>query len=319
MKTNLQGKKQKRKYNKRGFIENIIKYRSLYLLLLPGLIFFIVFKYIPYFGLQIAFKNYKPWIGILDSRWVGWKNFELFLSSSFFIQILRNTLIITSLKIVFAFPAPLILALLLNELRYHKLKRFIQTVTYFPHFISWVVIFGLAYIMFNSQFGIVNEIMNSFGIEKQAFLANRSYFRPMLVVSLIWKNTGWGSIVYLAALSGIDPQLYDSAQVDGASRWQQFRHITLPSLYPTIAILFLLRIGKILKEDFQQILVFMGGSEYLAEVGEVFETYVYKTGLLQGMFSLGTAVAFFQAFFGLVLVSTANYIATKKFNYRGLW
>lgn len=313
-------KNNKKKYmEKSGFIYNIKKYKTLYILLLPGIIFFLLFKYIPLYGLTIAFKNYKPWFGIFQSPWVGLTNFRLFTKSAYFWQILTNTFLISGYKLFFFFPIPLILALLLNEVKWTKFKRIVQTITYFPHFISWVVIFGLVYNLLNTQTGVINNILRSIGKEPIAFLIKRPLFRPMLVLTLIWKSTGWSSIVYLAALSGIDPQLYEAAKVDGANRWQQLINITLPSLFPIIAILFLLRVGRLLYEDFQQILIFMGNSSYLTPVGEVFETYVYRTGLLEGQFSLGTTVQFFQAIFGLLMVVVANYIATKKFNYRGLW
>lgn len=305
-----------------GFIYNITKYYPFYIMMIPGLLFFALFRYAPIYGLQIAFRDFYPWEGIWQSPWIGFDNFKMFFRSAYFGTLFVNTFTISIYKLVFGFPAPILLALLLNEIYNAKLKRTVQTITYFPHFLSWVLIYSLAFNMLNKEFGLVNLLIKNFGFEPVPFLMSQQYFRGILTVSTIWKEAGWGSIIYLAALSGIDSELYDAANVDGANRWRQLIHITLPSLYPTMAIMLLLRIGNILSQDFEQVLMFMGGTqnEFLATVGETYETFVYKI-ISQGISSqgYGAAVGMFQSVFCLILVLITNQIATKKLGYRGLF
>ena len=309
-----------RKGLKKGsFVFNIVKYRQLYVLLIPAIIFFIIYRYIPMVGVVLAFKDYQPWLGIAESPWIGFENFENLFNSGNFIRLLKNTLIISGLKIVLGFPVPIILALMLNEAKGRVFKRSVQTVTYLPHFLSWVIIYGIFYNILNVTYGSVNDIIKKLGGEPIAFLSEPKYFRGLLVATSIWKSAGFGTIIYLAALSGIDPMLYDSAKVDGANRWQMIVHITVPCLLPTAAILLILTLGSILSEDMQQILIFMGSNPLLLNLGDVFETHAYRIGMLQAKFSYGTAVGLFQATFGMVLVIAANQFARKKLGYLGIF
>lgn len=287
----------------------------------PGLLYFILFKYVPMYGIQIAFKEYYPWNGIWKSPWVGMDNVNMLFANGVFWRLLKNTLAISSLKLAFGFAIPIIFALMLNELTSRWFKRFSQTVTYMPHFLSWIIIYGIVFGLLSENFGVINRWIAEFGHEKIAFLVDKDLFRPLLVATSIWKETGWNSIIYLAAISSIDPELYESAKVDGASRWKQTIHITLPQLMPTAAILLLLAIGRILYEDFEQILMFLGNKDnaYLLEIGDVFETHVYSEGIRAGRFSYATAVGMFQSVIGMVLVIVSNWAAKKKFGYRGLW
>lgn len=308
------------KVKKNGFIYNIKKYKEFYIMMIPGLLFLVIFRYIPMGGVILAFKEYYPWLGFAGSEWVGLKNFELFVQSSYFWQLFRNTIIISTYKIIFGFPAPLILAILLNELRSNKFKRTVQTITYFPHFLSWVLIYTLMINVFDQNMGLLNDFLANIGLDRIPFLARATYIRSMLVVTNIWKNVGWGSIVYLAAISGINPQLYEAAEIDGANRWQKMFRITLPSICPTIAILLILRIGRILYEDFQQILMFAGENQILLEVTQTYEIFVYRV-LQEGIFPLsyGVAVGLFQGVFGMCLVLISNWYANNKLGYRALW
>lgn len=308
--------------NPGGFIYNMKKYYPFYLMMLPGLMFFIIFKYFPMYGLQIAFRDFYPWTGIWKSEWIGFDNFRMFYKSAYFFTLFKNTFLISMYKLIFGFPVPILLALLLNEIQSVKYKKFVQTVTYFPHFLSWVLIYSIAFSMLNRESGLVNEWIKSLGMEPIPFLMKQEYFRGMLTASTIWKEAGWGSIVYLAALSGVGVELYEAARVDGANRWHLLLYVTFPSLFPTMAIMLLLRVGNILTQDFDQVLMFLGSmqNEYLAVVGETYETFSYKV-ISQGIATqgYGTAVGLFQSLFGFVMVIITNNIATKKFDYRGLW
>lgn len=304
------------------FIKEMKKFGPLYLLMVPGILYFIIIKYIPMWGISIAFFDYKVWTpNLFDNQWVGLQNFKTFIQSPSFITVLRNTLGITGLKLIIGSPFPLILALMVNEIRNTTTKRVIQTVSYLPHFLSWVIVYGLFFAIFNQTYGAINNVLADLGLSKIDILTNKSWFWQTLLASHMWKNIGWSSIVYLAAISGIAPELYESAQIDGANRWQQTRHITIPSVLPVFAILFILALGKILNEDFEQVLMFMGGPDavYMTDVGEVFETYVFRIGLVQARYSYAVAIEIFKSIVGLILVINANRIAKKYFNYRGVW
>jgi len=289
---------------------------DLYLLLLPGLLFFIIFKYVPMWGVVIAFQEYSPFKGILGSDWVGLQHFAKLFAYDKFWEIFRNTLLISFYNLIFFFPAPIILALLLNELRHQLFKRSIQTIIYLPHFISWVVVVGMTYLLLGTQGGIVNEIIAAFGGEKVAFLTTPEYFRTLLVSQSVWKEAGWGTIIFLAALSGVDTQLYEAAIVDGAGRWRQLWHITLPAIRSTIFILLILRLGNILDVGFEHVFLMLNST--VMSVGDVFETYVYREGLIGGKFSYTTAVGLFKSLVGLALVLGANWL-TKKFGEEGVF
>lgn len=317
--------KQKRK--KDGFIQEITgKRRALYLMMLPGLVSVILFSYVPMYGIVIAWKSYYPWYGIWESPWVGWKNFNEFISSPWLFTILRNSTAISLMKLAVNIPAPMILALMLNEIRSRKFKRAAQTITYLPHFLSWVIIYGIFFFIFNESYGAFNNLRVMLGFERISFLTRKSIFWQVLTLSSTWRSIGWGSIIYLAAISGINPELYESAVIDSASKWQQTIYITIPQLLPVFAIMMILALGNILNGDFEQIFMFMGGVEntFMQDVGEVFETHVYRTGLFNvrdGLtrYSYAATVDIFKNFFGLFLVVMANSFAKRKLNYRGVF
>ncbi|CAH1209870.1 putative multiple-sugar transport system permease YteP [Paenibacillus sp. JJ-223] len=294
----------------------IVKNRWLYFMLFPGLLYFLLFKYWPMYGVLIAFKDYQPFLGFWDSPFVGFKHFERFFNDPNFIVLFRNTLVLAALNILFFFPLPIIIALMLNELRHQLFKRTVQTLVYIPHFMSWVVVVGIAYIFLTTEGGIVNDILAYFGQEKINFLASNEWFRTIVTAEVIWKETGWGTIIFLAALSGVDPQLYEAARMDGANRLRQLWHITLPAIRSTIIILLILRLGNFLDTGFEQIFLMLNAMN--REVGEVFDTYVYSVGISQGQYSFSTAVGLFKSLIGLILVVTANHMA-KKFGEEGIY
>jgi putative aldouronate transport system permease protein len=295
---------------------NGLRYWDLYLIMVPGLLFFLIFKYLPMWGTIISFQDYNPFSGIWGSPWVGWAHFERMFNSPEFYQVFVNTLLISLYKLVWGFPAPIVLALMLNEVRNMMFKKSIQTIVYLPHFLSWVIVGGILFNILSPSTGIVNEFVQLLGFKPIMFLGSEEWFRSILVISDIWKTAGWGTIIYLAALAGINPELYEAATVDGASRWKQLWHITLPSLMPTISILFLLNLSSVLDVGFEQILILYNPLVY--SVGDVIETYVYRVGISQGEFSYTTAVGLFKSVIALVLVSFANWFS-KKVGQEGLW
>ena len=291
--------------------------RGLYLLMLPGLALLIIYRYVPMLGLSIAFKNFSFSKGIWDSEWVGLKNFEfLFFRHPNFFQLVYNTLIINIYKLLFYFPIPIILAIFLNELKNLKLKKWIQTTIYLPHFVSWVV-FGSIVIQFlMPSTGIVNAGIKLLGKDPIFFLAEPKYFRAIVVITEIIKSAGWGTILYLAALVSINPELYEAAAMDGASRWQKMRFISIPGISGTIVVLLLLEIGKMMDVGFEQIYVLANSQVY--SVGDVLSTYIYRIGIGQAQFSITTAIGLFQSAIGLVLIVSANSICKKLFD-KNLW
>ncbi len=293
-----------------GFrLRRALKNRWLYLMVLPGMAYFAVFKYLPMWGLMIAFKDYSPFAGLWGSKWVGFAHFLRFLHAPAFFMVFRNTLILAVYNLLFFFPLPIIISLMLNELRGEVYKRFIQTLIYIPHFISWVVVVGIAYILFTPDGGIVNNLLVSAGREKINFLLSPEWFRPMVVSQVIWKETGWGTILFLAALTAIDPQLYEAARIDGAGRWPQMWHVTLPGIKSTIVILLILRLGTFLDSGFEQIFLMLNAMN--EETGNVFDTFVYISGIQQGNFSYATAANLFKSVVGITLVLLANSFAKK--------
>jgi len=299
--------------------------KMLYLLLLPPVVYFFIFRYMPMYGLQIAFQEYSPLEGF-GVNWVGFRQFRLFMNNPWFFRILRNTITISMYKISIGGIAPVILALMLNEIGARKFRRVVQTVSYLPHFLSWVIVYGVFFFVLNENVGVLNNLREYFGLGRLAILSNKSYFYQFIVGSSVWKGIGYGSIIYLAAISSIPQELYESAVIDGANRWQQMVNITLPSLYQIFAIMIILQLGNILSEDFTQLFMFMGGVEqlHMTDVGEVFETYIFRMGFLgtqyQGpMYSYSAAVGFFKSAFGMILVVSANSFAKKRLNYRGVF
>ena len=285
------------------------KEKWLYIMIIPGLIYYLIFRYGPMFGLIMAFQNFNPFSGMFRSPWVGFAHFRRFFSEPTFGMLFRNTMILGAMNIFIYFPIPIILSLLLNEIRVIWYKRMAQTLLYIPHFISWVVIFGITYTFFTVDGGLVNGIIERLGGEPVRFLTSASYFRPMVMGQIIWREAGWGTIIFLAALTAIDPELYQAAEVDGASRWQKLIYITLPGIRSTIVIMLILRLGQFLNTGFEQLLLLINPLN--RSVGEVFDTYVYATGIVGGQFSFTTAVGFFKSTVSLVLVIGANSLVKK--------
>jgi putative aldouronate transport system permease protein len=294
----------------------ILRYKELYLLSIPGLVFLITFRYIPMYGALIAFKDYNLYAGFFDSPWVGFRFFrELFVYSDF-PRVFRNTILISFYKLFFRVPAPIILALLLNEVRNSLFKRSVQTITYIPHFISWVIISGFFMDILSPNAGIVNEVLGVFGIEPIFFMGDKNWFRSVLVITDIWKDAGFGAIIYLAAISGIDPQLYEAAIIDGASRWKQTVYITLPGIASTIIVILILRMGHILEVGHEQVLMMYNPAVY--EVGDVITTYIYRVGLGRMEFSLTAAAGLFRSLIACVLIIITNNLA-KRMQQASVW
>lgn len=289
--------------------------KVLYLFLLPGILYFVVFKYLPMYGIIIAFQDYSPFKGISESDFVGLKHFMRFFEDDQFITVFRNTLLISFYKLLFGFPVPILLAVMLNEVGKMWFKRTAQTLFYMPHFFSWVI-FGGIVLQFLSLKGMLNTVIIFFGGEPISFMMDPDYFRTILVASDAVKEAGWQSIIYLAAISGVNPSLYEAAKMDGAKKWHEIWHITLPSIQSTIVILFILQLGNILELGVQQ--VFMLYNPLVYEVGDIIDTFVYREGLTQQKYSYATAVGMFQATVGLILIYIANALA-KRFTGGGLW
>ncbi|SFM27270.1 putative aldouronate transport system permease protein [Paenibacillus sp. 1_12] len=299
-----------------GLWQQLIKYRYIYLLTLPGMLYFILFKFGPMWGLLISFQDYNPFQGFWGSEWVGFKHFrELFVSEYFYIMA-RNTFLINIFGLVFSFPLPILLALMLNEIRHEAFKRINQTIIYLPHFLSWVVVASMTFFMLSTDVGIINKIMMGFGMKPVSFLSNPNYFWGLITAQGIWKDAGWGTIIFLAAMAGVDPQRYEAAVVDGASRLRQIWHITLPAIRPTIIILLILRLGHIADVGFEQLLLMQ--NSLVLPVAEVFDTYAFNQGIVRGQISVGVAVGMFKGLVGLVLVMSSNFII-KKMGHEGIY
>nr|WP_246427936.1 ABC transporter permease subunit [Paenibacillus phyllosphaerae] len=291
------------------------KNKYLYFIGLFGVAYYFIFSYIPMYGIIIAFKDYSPVKGIMGSPWVGFQHFTEFFQSFYFWRLLRNTLLINLYELLFAFPAPIILALLLNEVKHAFFKRSVQTVTYLPHFVSIVVICGMI-VDFSRKGGLFNLILGWFGLEAQNLLLDPSLFRTIFIGSGIWQGIGWGSIIYLAALTSIDSQLYDAAKIDGANRWKQMLHVTLPGIMPTIIILLILRIGGMMDVGFEKIILLYNSQTY--ETADVISSFVYRRGLLEADYSYSTAVSLFNSVVNFMLLILANRIS-RKVNETSLW
>ena len=286
-----------------------------YIMILPVIIYIAVFCYKPMYGVIIAFKNFRPAVGIMDSPWVGLKHFITFFNDYNFWRILKNTFSISALSILFGFPAPILLALLINEIRNTKFKRAVQTISYMPYFISMVIICGLIKTFCQSD-GIITDLVDALGGERVNLLASKNWFYPIYIISNIWQNIGWDSIIYLAALAGIDQEQYEAARVDGAGRIRQIISVTLPGLMPTITILFILKMGNILNVGFEKILLLYSPTTY--EVADVISTYVYRIGILDANFSYSTAIGLFNSVVNIIFLLLTNAIS-KKMNNSGLF
>ncbi|WP_159884827.1 ABC transporter permease [Paenibacillus puerhi] len=287
------------------------QYKAFYLMLLPGVLYYIIFKYVPMYGVVIAFKDFNMLEGVMGSGWSDpwYRHFETFYRSPYFSQLLTNTLLISIYKLVFGTIPPIVMALLLNECRVRWFKSLVQTLTYMPHFLSWVIIYGIMLALFGQSSGLFNRWIVEGGGSSIPFLTSTEYFRSLLVGSAIWQNLGWGAIIYLAAIAGIDPTLYEAARVDGASRIRMIWHITLPGIRTVIVLLFILNLGHIMDAGFDQIYILYNIQVY--PVADILDTWVFRTGLQQLNFSLASAVGLFKSAIGLVLVVLSNQLAKK--------
>lgn len=292
------------------------RFKWLYLLLLPGLLYFATFRYGPMFGAVIAFKDYVPFLGIGGSPWVGFAHFTDFFASPDFLRLLANTLILAFLNLVIAFPLTIVIALLLNELRLNIVKRTVQTLIYIPHFLSWTVVASLTYLIFALDTGPLFHLINGiFGTDID-FLTSPDWFRAVIMLQTIWKGTGWGTIIFLAALASVDQEQYEAAIIDGAGRWARVWHITLPSIMPTIIVMLILKMGDVLDTGFEQI--FLMTNSLNRDTADVFDTFVYFLGITQGSYSYSTAVGLFKAVVGVILIFGANWLS-RRFNQTGIF
>ncbi len=293
------------------------KYRYLYLLAFPGMLYFIIFRYVPMYGVVIAFQDFRISKGIWGSEWVGLEQFHKLFTGLSFPSVFRNTVIISLYKLILGFPAPIILALLLNEVKNQRFKKVTQTIVYLPHFISWVILAGLIAMFLHPDSGLINELVKLFNDGKGIdFLVSKKYFRSILVITDIYKGIGWGSIVYIAAISAIDPTVYEAAMVDGANRFKQMWYITLPELKSTIVVMFILNMGGILNAGFEQILLLYNARVY--DVADVIDTYVYRNGIMSSNYSMSTAAGLFKSVISMGLIIITNKIA-HMLEEDGLW
>ena len=296
-------------------MRNFRRYKYIYFMAIPVVIYYIIFMYWPMYGAQIAFKQYAPGKGILGSPWIGLQNFTKFFRSFYLLRILRNTLLISLYGLVFSFPAPILLALLLNELHSNKFKRCVQTVSYLPHFISVMVICGMI-IDFTRSDGLINDIVALFGGERQTMLLNPGLFRSIYVLSDIWQGMGWGSIIYLSALTGIDAEQYEAAVIDGAGRFQKMLHVTLPGIAPTIVIMLIMRVGQMMNVGYEKIILLYNGNTY--ETADVISSFVYRKGLIEADYGYSTAIGLFNSSVNLILLLIANTIS-RRVSETSLW
>ena len=277
--------------------------------------YYILFHYMPMYGATIAFRDFSPMRGFFESPWVGMKHFRNFFQDVYFTRILRNTLSISALNLLFGFPAPILLALMINEVRSTLFKRTVQTICYLPHFISLMVICGMI-LDFTASDGVINDIIAFFGGKRATMLINPGRFRPVYIISEIWQTVGWGSIIYLAALSGIDSQLYEAARIDGAGRFRQTLHITLPGILPTVIVILIIRVGQVMNLGFEKIILLYTPATY--ETADVISSYVYRKGLQDFNYSFSAAVGLFNSLINLVLLSGTNYLS-KRATDNSLW
>lgn len=291
------------------------EHKVLYLLMVPGLLYFVLFRYLPMFGLVIAFKDYNIFKGIWASDWVGLANFEALLHSSDFWNVMKNTLVISLTKILIGFPIPILLAILLNDIKSMRFKRVTQTFLYLPHFLSWVVIGGIMLNLFSPVFGLAGEVFRTLGIEPVNIMAKKGSIFWVVIFSDVWKEAGWSTIVFLAALTQVDESLYEAAKMDGANKFKQMLHITLPCISSIVIVMLILRIGKVMNAGFEQILVLQ--NPITMESIDIFDTYVYREGLGRGSYSFAAAVDTFKSVIALILVTSANKIS-KMFGEEGI-
>ena len=302
--------------NNRTFYSLVKRYWAYYLMLIPALVWMIIFRYIPIYGIQIAFKEMRVFNTIADAPWVGFDNFVKYLTSRFFMRTFGNTMIISFMRILLEAPMPIIVALLINEVNNLKFKKVVQTLSYLPHFLSWVVVGSFAVIFLSEGQGLLNNLIKSFGFKAIPFLSSTKWFRWSLIGMDLWKSLGWGTILYLAALSGIDKTLYEAAHMDGANRWRQTWHITLPGIKSTIVILYIFKIGALMNAGFEQVFIMYKPGVYA--VADIIDTYVYREGIQSGNYGYSTAVGLFKTIINVALILTANWGA-KKIGETGIW
>ncbi|QSS98788.1 sugar ABC transporter permease [Pontibacillus sp. ALD_SL1] len=308
----------KPKAKKKKWYKQVAQNYDLYLLLLPTLIYFLIFHYIPMYGVIIAFKNYMPGLGILGSPWAGsggMEHFIRFFESYQFWDLIQNTVSLSILQLVLGFPLPIIIALMLNQLMHARYKKFVQTVIYAPHFISVVVLVGMIFVFFSTD-GLINNLILMFGGEPVNFLASPEWFKPLYIGSGLWQETGWGCIIYLAALAGVNPEIHEAAIVDGANKWKRILHVDIPAIMPTAVILLILSVGNIMNLGFEK--AFLLQTDLNSSASEIIPTYVYKMGLQQAQYSFAAAIGLFNAVINLGLLWAVNRFA-KKVGGSGIW
>lgn len=299
-------------YRSKGVMRAFLSQWKVQIMIIPGVLFILVFNYVPMYGVLMSFQDYNIFKGFFASDWVGFKHFTLFFESRDFYTVIRNTIVISLLKLIICFPAPILLALMLNEVRKMLFKRIVQTISYLPHFLSWVIVVGFVNSILSVDNGSLNILLQTLGLIERPlnFLSKAEYFWTIIVSTNLWKEIGFNSIVYIAAIAGVNPSLYEAAAIDGASRFKQIFLITIPSIMPVIIIFLILNIGNLLNAGFEDLLL-LGSHPILRDVSEVVDTYAYRTGLLNNRYSYATAVGLFKAIISVVLLTCANAIARK--------
>lgn len=301
---------------KKSFFRRCLDHKELILMSIPGLVAVFIFSYLPMYGILIAFQNYNPVGGLFGANeWVGLKYFKQFFANPYLFRLIRNTLLLGVYTLLWSFPAPIIFALLMDQLTNSKFKKIVQSISYLPYFISTVVIVGLV-INFCGVDGVINSIRGIFGAQEISFMTDPKYFRTIFIASNIWQGLGWGAIVYLAALSTVDPQLHEAATLDGANRWQRIKYVSWPAIIPTTTIMLILESGKIISSDFTKVLLLYNESTY--ETADIIGTYVYREGILGGKFEYTTAIGLLTSIISFVLLITANFFS-KKISENSLW
>ncbi|RXZ79233.1 sugar ABC transporter permease [Paenibacillaceae bacterium] len=303
-------------HKKRKIGRELRKNYDLYLYLLPGFFYFVIFCYIPMFGLVIAFKDYNIFNGILASPWNGLDNFREMLRMPAFTNMINNTLLLNFLGLIFGFPAPIILAIMLNEIRAKYFKRISQSLLYLPHFMSWIVLGGIIYQILSPNYGIINEILQWFGLPPVYFMIDKGWWVAVYIMSGIWQGAGWGTILYLATMTTIDPSLYEAAIIDGAGRWKRIKHITIPGIMPTMAVLLIFAVGGMVSIGFEH--AFALANPIVNDVSTVISIGLYELGIMRGAYSITTAIGLAQSVVNLILLLGANYMV-KKMGHEGLW
>ena len=301
---------------KKTIFSYINKHKYIYIMLIPGIVYYIISHYLPMYGLTLAFKDFNFRKGIFFSEWAGLTHFQYIFGLDKFAQVFRNTILISLYRLVWGFPFPIIVALLLNEVHRVRFKKFVQTAIYLPYFISWVILGGMMYRFLSIDQGLINQVRAFFQLQPIGYLSDEAYFRSTLVISMIWRQYGWGTIIYLAALTTVDPNIYEAALIDGCSRFQRIWHITLPAIRSTIIIVLILRIGSIMQAGFEQIFVLYHPGVYRS--ADIIDTYVYRIGIQDGRFSIATTVGMFKSVINLILLVSVNSIA-RKWNQQGVY